>query len=164
MAGPAGGILAAIGWSGGWRAAVSRTPAAGLGLEAGMEKTRFKLHPGEEVRSPSMALLFWKGGDRMAGHNLFRRFVLAHHTPRINGKPAEMPLSHGVGFGGPFPCNEYSCATESYVLAMIERLKQFGIRPDACWIDAGWYENAGQDPGGRGWGTGRSTGPISPAA
>ena len=144
MAGPDAGILAAIGWSGGWRAAVSRTPAVGLGLEAGMEKTRFKLHPGEEVRSPSMALLFWKGGDRMAGHNLFRRFVLAHHTPQRNGRPVEMPLSHGVGFGGPFPCNEYSCATESYVLAMIERLHQFGIKPDACWIDAGWYENAGK--------------------
>jgi alpha-galactosidase len=25
---------------------------------------------------------------------------------------------------------------------MIDRLKQFGIEPDACWIDAGWYENA----------------------
>jgi alpha-galactosidase len=144
MAGPGSGILAAIGWSGGWRAVVTRTGAAGLGLEAGLEKTRFRLHAGEEVRSPSMALLFWKGSDRLAGHNLFRRFVLAHHTPQLNGKPVEMPLSHGVGFGGPFPCNEYSCATESYVLAMIERLKQFGIRPDACWIDAGWYENAGR--------------------
>jgi alpha-galactosidase len=24
---------------------------------------------------------------------------------------------------------------------MVERLAQFGIVPDACWIDAGWYEN-----------------------
>jgi alpha-galactosidase len=107
-----------------------------------MDGTRFKLHPGEEVRTASMALLFWQGADRLAGHNLWRRFVLAHHTPRPRGVPVELPLSSGVGFGGPFPCNEYVCATESYALAMIDRMKQFGLEPDDCWIDAGWYENA----------------------
>jgi len=142
IAGPGRGIVAAVGWSGKWKATVKRTSAGILDLTAGMDKTHFRLRPGEEVRSPSIALIFWKGEDRLDGHNLFRRFVLAHHTPRIQGKPAELPLSHGVGFGGPFPCNEYVCATESYALAMIDRLKQFGIEPDACWIDAGWYENA----------------------
>ncbi len=106
-----------------------------------MAKTHFRLHPGEEVRTPSIALLFWQGSDRMAGHNLFRRFILAHHTPRPGGKPLVLPICHGVGYGGPFPCNEYVCATESYAIGMIERLHQFGIDPDACWIDAGWYEN-----------------------
>ncbi len=142
MAGSGRGVLAAIGWSGSWTAAVRRASGHGLSLDAGMVKTRFKLLPGEDVRTPSVALLFWQGSDRMAGHNLFRRFILAHHTPRPGGKPLVLPLSHGVGFGGPFPCNEYVCATESYALAMIDRLKQFGIEPDACWIDAGWYENA----------------------
>ena len=142
IAAPGRGIMAAVGWSGKWKAAVKRTSAKTLDLAAGMDAAHFRLHPGEEVRSPSMALVFWKGDDRLAGHNLFRRFILAHHTPRIQGKPIELPLSHGVGFGGPFPCNEYVCATESYALAMIDRLKQFGIEPDACWIDAGWYENA----------------------
>jgi alpha-galactosidase len=136
------GIVAAVGWTGRWKASVKRRGSQSLGIAAGMTRTHFLLHPGEEVRSPSTALLFWKGGDRMAGHNLFRRFVLAHHTPRPNGRPLGLPLSHGVGFGGPFPCNEYICATESYALAMIDRLRQFGIDPDACWIDAGWYENA----------------------
>ena len=142
IAAPGRGIVAAVGWSGRWKAAVKRTGKSGLALDAGMEKTRFYLRPGEEVRSPSIALVFWKSEDRMDGHNLFRRFVLAHHTPRPGGKPLVLPLSHGVGFGGPFPCNEYVCATESYALAMIDRLRQFGIDPDACWIDAGWYENA----------------------
>jgi alpha-galactosidase len=142
IAAPDKGMVAAVGWSGRWKALVKRTGIHSLRLEAGMERTRFRLKPGEEVRTPSTALLFWKGGDRMSGHNLFRRFVLAHHTPRPQGRPVELPLSHGIGFGGPFPCNEYMCATESYALAMIERLRQFGIEPEACWIDAGWYENA----------------------
>ncbi|HVN81245.1 MAG TPA: alpha-galactosidase [Terriglobia bacterium] len=141
IAGPDRGIVAAIGWSGKWKASVKMSRPHTLNLESGMAKTHFRLMPGEEVRSPSTALLFWKSNDRMAGHNLFRRFVLVHHTPRPGGKPLELPLSHGVGFGGPFPCNEYVCATESYTLAMIDRLRQFGIDPDACWIDAGWYEN-----------------------
>jgi alpha-galactosidase len=142
IASPERGVVAAVGWSGQWSASVKREGPRALSLEAGMARTRFRLRPGEEVRTPSVALLFWKGPDRMAGHNLFRRFVLAHHTPRPGGKPLVLPLSHGVGFGGPFPCNEYVCATETYALAMIDRLRQFGIEPDACWIDAGWYENA----------------------
>ncbi|MCK7468691.1 MAG: alpha-galactosidase [Desulfosudis oleivorans] len=138
------GVVAAIGWSGRWEAAVGRkatTPRA-IDLAAGLAETHFKLLPGEEVRTPSVALLFWKGEDRMAGHNLFRRFVLAHHMPQSGGQPVPLPINHGVGFGGPFPCNEYVCATESYAIGMIERLHQFGIGVDACWIDAGWYENA----------------------
>jgi alpha-galactosidase len=142
IASPERGIVAAIGWSGKWKASVKRPGPRALDLEAGMERTHFRLKPGEEVRSPSTALLFWKSPDRMDGHNLFRRYVLARHTPRPQGKPVDLPLSHGVGFGGPFPCNEYVCATESYALAMIERLRQFGIDPEACWIDAGWYENS----------------------
>ena len=136
------GVVAGIGWSGKWRAAVTKTDARGLRLEAGMDATHFKLHPGEEVRTASIALLFWKAGDRLDGHNLWRRFVLAHHTPRPRGVPVELPLSSGVGFGGPFPCNEYVCATEAGALAAIDRLKQFGLEMDNCWIDAGWYENA----------------------
>jgi alpha-galactosidase len=159
------GLVAAIGWSGRWEAVVGRRGAdpRALDLAAGMPETRFRLHAGEEVRTPSIALLFWKGTDRMAGHNLFRRFVVAHHMPRAAAGatsspapaprsgpasgPAILPIAHGVGFGGPFPCNEYVCATESYAIGMIERLHQFGIVPDACWIDAGWYEN----PTGQWW-------------
>jgi alpha-galactosidase len=137
------GVVAAIGWSGRWEAVVGRKGAdpRALDLAAGLAETHFRLHPGEEVRAPSMAILFWKSPDRMAGHNLFRRFVLAHHMPQAGGKPVPLPINHGVGFGGPLPCNEYVCATETYAIGMIERLHQFGIEPDACWIDAGWYEN-----------------------
>ncbi len=148
------GVVAAVGWSGRWEASVGRKGAdpRAVDISAGMAETHFRLRPGEEVRTPSVALVFWKDADRMAGHNLFRRFVLAHHMPRAagagagaagggSGRPVPLPIAHGVGFGGPLPCNEYVCATESYAIGMIERLHQFGIEPDACWIDAGWYEN-----------------------
>ncbi|MCX6561027.1 MAG: alpha-galactosidase [Candidatus Aminicenantes bacterium] len=136
------GVMAAIGWSGSWTAAVKRTGPQAIRLRAGQSATRFVLHPGEEVRIPSVALVFWKAPDRLAGHNLFRRFILAHHSPFPKTPLAMLPFSSSVGSGGPLPCNEHVCATESYVLAAIDRLRQFKLEPDACWIDAGWYENA----------------------
>ncbi len=142
IAGPERGIMAAIGWTGRWKTVVRRAEDGSVSLEAGMEKTLFRLHPGEEVRSPSIALVFWKGADRIEGHNTFRRFVQAHHSPRPGGSPVVPPVSHGVGYGGAAPCTEYTCATEIRVLAMIDRLSQFGLEPDAYWIDAGWFESA----------------------
>ena len=41
----------------------------------------------------------------MAGHNKFRRFVLAHKSRKINGKFAEYPLSSGFNYRDPAPCN-----------------------------------------------------------
>jgi alpha-galactosidase len=150
IAGSDRGIMAAIGWTGRWKAVVRGEAGGAIGLAAGMEKTHFRLHPGEEIRSPSMALVFWKSADRIDGHNLFRRFLRDHHSPRPGGAPVVPPISHGVGYGGPAPCSEYTCATEIRVLAMIDRLAQFGLDPDAYWIDAGWFEGV---PGQYWWDT-----------
>jgi alpha-galactosidase len=137
------GIMVAIGWSGKWYADVQKTNENSLLLVSGMEKMELTLLPGEEIRSPKICLLFWHGEDRMAGHNQFRQFILAHHTRQINGKNAELPFASGLGFGGPAPCNEYSCATESYAIAMAYRHKQFNLVPEVFWIDAGWYTGCG---------------------
>jgi len=139
---PGEGVMVGIGWTGKWKATVGREAGDTVHLRAGMEKTHFALRPGEAVRTPRVALLFWSGGDRLRGHNLFRRFVLEYHSPGKDGRPMTLPLASGLGFGGPRPCNEYSCATESYAIAMAYRLEQFGIVPEAGWIDAGWYEGS----------------------
>jgi len=142
LASDGAGIMVAVGWSGGWKSTVKQPAPGTIALTIGQAATHFRLHPGEEVRTPSVALVFWKASDRLAGHNLFRRFVLAHHSPFPDSPTTMLLLASGVGFGGPTPCNEYVCATEIYALAAIDRLRQFGIEPEACWIDAGWYENA----------------------
>jgi len=139
---PGEGVMVGIGWSGKWKAVVKRNASETISLIAGMEKTHLKLLPGEEIRTPSILLLYWQGIDRMIGHNQLRRFILKHHTPQKDGKPVTLPLSAGIGFGGPSPCNEYSCATETYAVAMVYRLAQFDIHPDIGWIDAGWYEGS----------------------
>jgi len=137
------GVIAAIGWTGKWYADVKQTGSASCSLKAGMERMKLVLFPDEEIRTPQICLLIWKGADRMTGHNQFRQFILKHHSRYINGKMAELPLAGGLGQWGPEPCNENSCATESYCIAMIQRYQQFKIVPEVFWIDAGWYTGCG---------------------
>ena len=60
-----------------------------LRVHAGQELTRFKLLPGEEVRTPLMALLFWEG-DWIRGQNIWRRWMVAHTIPRPGGTQSPM--------------------------------------------------------------------------
>jgi alpha-galactosidase len=139
------GIMGAIGWSGNWFADIQQTGGKTVSLRSGMKEMKLRLYAGEEIRTPSVCLLFWKGENRMVGHNWFRQFVLAHHTRKIKGRPfAEAPLSLSTGRGGPAPCNEHGCLTESYAVASVERLKQFNVVPEVCWVDAGWYSGGGE--------------------
>ena len=133
------GIMVAVGWTGKWYADISQTDLKTVSLKSGMEKMQLKLYPKEEIRTPKICLLFWKGEDRMTGHNQFRQFVLAHHSRMINGKHTELPFSVFLAREGPPPCNEHTCTTESFAVAMIYRHNQFKIVPEVFWLDAGWY-------------------------
>ncbi|MCX7969871.1 MAG: alpha-galactosidase, partial [Armatimonadetes bacterium] len=60
---------------------------------AGMELTRLRLYSGEQIRTPRILLLFWRGDDFLVGQNLFRQLILAHYSPKQNGQPVTLPLS-----------------------------------------------------------------------
>jgi alpha-galactosidase len=158
-----GGIMAAVGWTGKWYATVSQTDERSVSLTSGMEKIKLTLYPGEEIRTPEICLLFWKGSDRMTGHNQFRRFILVHHSRMINGHFAEYPLSGSFDYGDPAPCNEYNCLTEEYAVALVKRYQQFNVTPELFWLDAGCTRDADgtRATGGRMSGTGWSTKSVS---
>ena len=137
------GIMVAVGWTGKWYADVMQTDAKSVTLKSGMEKMQLSLLPKEEIRTPKICLLFWKGKDRMIGHNQFRQFILAHHSRKINGRFAEYPLAAGLRFGDDYPCGEFECTTEEYLISIAKRYKQFNIVPEVFWLDAGWYEGCG---------------------
>jgi len=145
------GVMVAIGWTGKWYADVRQLNENTVSLKSGMEKLQVKLFPKEEIRTPKICLLFWKGDDRMIGHNQFRQFVLVHHTRKINGNHVELPFSTFLAREGPPPCNEHTCATESFTIALINRHKQFNIVPDVFWLDAGWYACKGSWPNVGNW-------------
>ncbi len=121
------GVIGAIGWTGDWTADIYRTDRE-VRMRAGMARTRLKLLPGEEIRSPRIALLFWTG-ERMRSHNLWRRFVLAHHSPRKGDKPARVPVSFGT-WGGNFAKKHIEHG---------KWWKDHGLPIDFLWVDAGWY-------------------------
>lgn len=130
---PGGGVLVAVGWPGQWSARFERDGGVGLRIRAGQELTHFTLHPGEEVRSPLVVLQFYQG-DGVRAQNVWRRWMLAHNSPRPNGQPLAPMLNFCSG--GFFPGLKVSEATERL---FFDALVKEGVQLDYWWMDAGWY-------------------------
>jgi alpha-galactosidase len=100
-----------------------------------MERTRLRLHPGEEIRTPRILLLSWQG-DRTQGHNLWRRLLLAHYTPRPNGQLLLPPVCDSV----------WGERAVELQIDKIQWLVDNEIPVECFWIDAGWYGDRAYDP------------------
>lgn len=145
------GVMFAVGWSGTWYSQFEKKIKDGVSLNSGMKRLQTYLRANETIRTPSVCLLFWNGKDRMVGHNTFRRFMINHQAPKINGKPTVYPVSTSFNYGDPHPCNEYTCMTTDYALAMINRYKHFKLVPEVFWLDAGWYIKANEVKNNKNW-------------
>jgi alpha-galactosidase len=131
------GVIFVISWAGQWSAQFTRDEANGLRLRAGQELTRFKLLPGEEVRSPMIVLQFYRG-DRSRAQNVWRAWMLAHNLPRPGAKLPPVPQlaacsSHQFG--------EMIHADTDSQKYFIQRYLERGVVLDYWWMDAGWYWN-----------------------
>jgi hypothetical protein len=122
------GLITGLGWSGAWRAYFDHQGGGNSTILAGVENFDSILRPGESVRSTLNLALYWQG-EMLHGQNMFRRLVLNHYSPRIDGKLVEPPIS-GVVWGG-IPSTEH--------LEIIEKITQYEIPLDVYWFDAGWY-------------------------
>ncbi len=130
----AGGMIVAVGWPGQWAAEFARDGGAGLHLQAGQELTHFKLLPGEEVRSPLIAVQFYEG-DWIRAQNVWRRWMMAHSMPRPGGQlPAPMLLA-----GSSRAYEEMIKADTEKQIMFIDRYLEEGLKIDYWWMDAGWY-------------------------
>jgi alpha-galactosidase len=138
-----GGIAIAVGWSGQWAADFQYEGNDAIRARAGMELMRLKLRPGEEIRTPRMLLVFWRGGDASRGSRLLRQTLLAHYTPRRKGEIVYPPICGTVGEVAP---------DGSYEPAHINVMKPLAERGiEVFWSDMDpqqWY------PGGFPEGTG----------
>jgi alpha-galactosidase len=125
-----GGVITAIGWSGQWATSVELKEGK-LHTEAGLQNLRTILHPGEKIRSPRILQLYWRGGDEARSYNLFRRTMLAHITPRINGRNVLPPIVHlSTSF------YELNHSNEQNVLSHLNSLQGLGF--EMFWLDAYW--------------------------
>ncbi|MBI5388167.1 MAG: alpha-galactosidase [Verrucomicrobia bacterium] len=132
LEGAGGGIVAAIGWSGEWAAEFSCDARGQVAMKAGLARTHLVLRPGETIRTPRLAMLFYEG-DRWHGQNLWRQFVLAHHRPRLAGQPLVAPIT----------CGNWGGTRAEVHLDNIAKIEQQQLPIAYYWIDAEWYGRGG---------------------
>lgn len=132
------GNIIAVGWTGQWAATFNRNTTTSMNVQAGMELTHLKLHPGEEIRTPSILMLFWSGGDRWRGHNQLRRIIMDHYAPRPGGQEAVPPTA-----ASPHAIISFEGSTEANMRQVIDSIAAHNLPIDTYWIDAGWYTNYG---------------------
>ncbi len=128
------GVIIALGWPGQWAAEFKRDEGRELEVRAGQELTHFKLLPGEEVRTPLVALQLWKG-DWIGAQNVWRRWMIAHNLPRPGGKLPAPQLEAEPGI----VTNIMQDGNESNQKALLDRYLEERIPLDYWWMDAGWY-------------------------
>jgi alpha-galactosidase len=128
------GIIVGLGWPGQWEARFSRDKQRGVRVSAGQQLTHFRLLPGEEVRTPLVALQFWQG-DWIGAQNVWRRWMIACNLPRPGGKLPPPQLAGGSGR----QTIEMQDANEENQKEFLARVLKTGLKIDYWWMDAGWY-------------------------
>ena len=131
---PGQGVIIAVGWPGQWSCTFQRDKSNDLSIQAGQELTHLRLLPGEEIRTPRIAMLFWKG-NWIRSQNLWRRWMVAHNMPRPGGKLP--PPQWAAGSSAQYI--EMSEATEQNQIAFINRYLKENLKFDYWWMDAGWH-------------------------
>jgi len=141
---PGGGMIFAVGWPGQWACSFTRDDQRSLRIVAGQQVTHLFLKPGEEIRTPLIAALFWEGTDTVRAQNLWRRWLLAHNVPRLNGQlPAPMMQMQCY--------RTFEKGGEQDLFDTVEEFKRADIPFDLCWRDAGWYPCKGSWPNTGTW-------------
>lgn len=124
------GYLFAIGWTGTWRARFANTGKA-VDVEIGVEKTHFRLMPGETIRQPSVVVLARKNQTRRQFKTLVHRFMLENKVPR-DSKGHVIPPILAVASGG-------GNKTPQMMADVLQYCVDNRLPFDTYWVDAGWY-------------------------
>ncbi len=132
LAADGGGLIAAVGWTGSWKAVFTETAPGVVRVTIGLQEARFELPAGDRVRLPSVLLMSYSG-TRMDGQNRFRRLMKHLSTPAGSSAVARMPVAasvHGlVGFND---------TTEKNLTELVDILSDLQLPVDTFWLDAGW--------------------------
>ena len=124
------GYLFAVGWTGSWKARFANTGKA-VEVEIGVERTHFRLLPGETIRQPSVLVFARQNQTRREFKTLFHRFMLDNKVPR-DSKGRVIPPILAVASGGGNKTPQMMADVLRYC---VENKMPF----DSYWVDAGWY-------------------------
>jgi alpha-galactosidase len=135
---PGGGVTLAVGWPGRWNTTFARDANNGLRVTAGQELTSLSLKPGEEIRTPMIAMSTWQGTDTVRAQNLWRRWMRSYSLPGATGQPMK-PIS--IQCTSDFYPNMQSTAAGE--IGYAQKYVNGNAKPDYWWLDAGWYVDGG---------------------
>ena len=135
-----GGIVGAIGWTGQWTANFSFENKT-LVMDAGMAETAISLHADEDMRTPSMVVMFFDG-DQDAGHNQLRQLILNVYSPRDDEGNVVTKLPNFFNLWG-------GNGETSHINSLNLR-DRLDVPYDGLWIDAGWSGKEGGSGSGDG--------------
>lgn len=124
------GYLFAVGWTGSWKARFVNT-GAGVDVEIGMERSHFRLLPGEAIRQPSALVFTRMNQTRRAFKTQVRRFMLENKVPR-DTKGEIVPPILAVASGG-------GNKTPQMMADILKYCLDNKMTFDTYWVDAGWY-------------------------
>ncbi|MBI4580057.1 MAG: alpha-galactosidase [Planctomycetes bacterium] len=138
-----GTVVIAVGWSGMWKADFTCPENRQLRVTAGLEKTHFRLHPGEKVRSPRMLVLTWCG-DTWEANARFRRLLYDHYAARRSGQaPLPMLFCNTCFTRGGGWLNECNAQNQISLINAYAPLGLAAVLTDAGWFEGGWPAGAG---------------------
>jgi alpha-galactosidase len=142
-----GSMIVAVGWSGYWKAAFECQDNKHLRVSAGLEKTRFLLHPGEKVRSPRI-LVMRRAGDTLESNARFRQLLYKHYAAKRNGKtPLPIAFCNTCFTRGGAWLNECNAENQISLIHAYAKLGLEALLTDAGWFTGGWPAGAGNwDP------------------
>lgn len=132
-----------LGWTGCWQAGFECLDGRSLRMIAGMEKTYFRLHPGEKVRMPRILILSWHG-DTLESNAQFRQLIYKHYAARRNGERILPYLFCNTCFtrGGVW-LNECNAENQISLIHAYGKLGLEALITDAGWFEGGWPAGAG---------------------
>lgn len=128
------GYIAAVGWTGEWKADLERLEE-GILFKSQIKDTHFRILPGEKFRTSSVTLMSYRG-TAQDGQNKWRRFVKAHYAPI--GKRQLPPTA-------PFCAGLWGGMSSDGCVERIRTVERERLPFDHYWMDAGWY-GAGTQP------------------
>lgn len=138
-----GSAVVAVGWSGKWKADVTCPDDRQLHMTAGLEKTHFRLKPGEKVRSPRILLLTW-AGDTWEANARFRELIYKHYAAKRNGQtPLPIPFCNTCFTRGGGWLNECNAENQISLIHAYAPLGVEALLTDAGWFEGGWPSGAG---------------------
>lgn len=123
------GLIHAIGWTGSWKANFLRKENI-VNIKTGLQKAKFYLKGKEKLRTASNLIMEYSDGEDC--YNKFRRLIKNHFSNAALTKNKRGSVMAPELWGG---------LSTDEMIKRIREFREYSIRFDDIWLDAGWYGN-----------------------